>query len=176
MSIYELFNPFFSRPLLVLCNLFVARLFSYAPFLSLSFFLLFFRFHTFFPSPTSALPYVRLHSCNCLHVHDLYEFRSRLSFVSIWSSRNSGQRGYCGRFYCSPNNLKYTRTRTVSSIYLVHSISIIFFFVVKNSCSLSFTQRDWFIKRRRDRWLSFFFLSLTFYCLNVKISISFDST
>lgn len=131
MSIYELFNPFSLAPCLCCAIYSSLDFFSYAPFLSLSFFLLFFRFHTFFPSPTSALPYVRLHSCNCLHVHDLYEFRSRLSFVSIWSSRNSGQRGYCGRFYCSPNNLKYTRTRTVSSIYLVHSISIIFFSLLR---------------------------------------------
>lgn len=155
MSIYELFNLFFLD--LCLCCAVNSSLFfsclSFSPSHSLC---LFFRFHTFFPFPSSALPYVRLHSLQLLTCSRFIRVSVSPFFCINLVKSKFGTTRILWLFYCSPN-LKYTRARTVSSSYRVHFI-IIFFFVVMNSCTLSFTQRDWY--KETEGSAAFFFLSL----------------
>lgn len=106
----------------------------------------FFRFHTLFPSPSNTLSYVRLHSCNCLHVNDLYESRFRFFFLYQFGQVEIRDIGEIVIVLLLLGQLKYTHACTVSSNYFV--CLWLFFFVVENSCVSRLHNRDWFTKRR----------------------------
>lgn len=115
---------FFHVPRLC-CAVYIRR----SSFLSLSFFL-FFHFHTFFSSPSNALSYVRLHSCNCLHVNDLYKSRFRF-FLYQFGQIKIRDIGDIVIVLLLLEQLKYTHARTVSSNYFVCLLLIFFFSLLR---------------------------------------------
>lgn len=132
--------------------------------LSLPLILSFFHFHTFFSSPSNALSYVRLHSCNCLHVNDLYKSRFRL-FLYQFGQVKIRDIGEIVIVLLLLEHLKYTHARTVSSNYFV-CLLLFFFSLLRIRVFLVYAVE---IDLQRDGSMDafFLFLSLTFYCLNV---------